>query len=176
MTSSSPTASPEARLRDTADPDRDDPVRALKRTFGAYPTGVTVVTTMHDGAPLGFTANSFTSVSLDPPLVLVCHGSYATSHAAFRDAGGFAVNILAADQEALAMRFASRVEDRFAEIGWREGAGGALLDGAAAWLDCEMHATHEAGDHTILVGRVLDHHDSGRAGLLYSRGRFGSAG
>ena len=154
---------------------QDDPIRALKRTFGAYPTGVTVVTTLHGGAPLGFTANSFTSVSLDPPLVLVCHGSYATSHAAFRDAGGFAVNILAGDQEALAMRFASRVDDRFAGIGWHAGEGGPILEGTAAWLDCAMHDAHAAGDHTILVGRVLDHADSGRDALLYSRGRFRTA-
>ena len=155
---------------------QDDPVRALKRTFGAYPTGVTVVTTLHRGVPLGFTANSFTSVSLDPPLVLVCHGSYATSHAAFRDATGFAVNILAADQEALAKRFASRVEDRFAGIGWCDGEGGPILDGSAAWLDCAMHDAHPAGDHTILIGRVLAHEDAGTDPLLYARGRFGSAG
>ena len=163
------------RRDDARDATADDPVRALKRTFGSYPTGVTIVTTMHEGQPIGFTANSFTSVSIDPPLLLVCHGSRASSHAAFRAAPGFAVNVLAAEQEALAMRFASRVEDRFAEVEWREGQGGPLIAGTTAWLDCAGEAMHEAGDHTIMIGRVLAHGATERPSLLYAGGRFGPA-
>ena len=150
-----------------------DPAReALKRTFGAFPTGVTVVTTTGPDGPVGFTANSFTSVSLDPPLLLVCHGTHASSHPTFRAAGGFAVNILAADQEGLATRFASKVPDRFAGVDWRPGRGGPLLAETAAWLDCETHAMHEAGDHTIMVGRIRDHDARDVEALAYWRGRF----
>ena len=146
--------------------------RSLKRAFGAYPTGVTVVTTMLGEVPLGFTANSFTSVSIDPPLLLVCHGASASSHAIFREAEGFAVNVLSADQADLALRFASRIEDRFEGTAWRTGRGGPILRGTAAWLDCAMHEVHEAGDHSILIGRVLAHETSERTPLLYSRGQF----
>lgn len=161
---------------DGATPERSfppDPAReALKRAFGAFPTGVTVVATAGEAGPVGFTANSFTSVSLDPPLLLVCHGTHASSHAAFRAAGGFSVNVLAADQGDLARRFASRVPDRFEGVRWRSGAGGPLIDGTAAWFDCRTHSMHEAGDHTIMVGRVVDHGHEERDALAYWRGQF----
>ena len=151
---------------------REERERALKRAFGAYPTGVTVVTTFEGGEPRGFTANSFTSVSIDPPLLLVCHSNRAGSAGAFRAARGFAVNVLAADQEAMAMRFAKPGDNKFAGLDWRAGEGGPILPGVAAWLDCAHHATHPGGDHAILVGRVLDHEDGGRDPLAYWRGRF----
>lgn len=146
--------------------------RTLKRAFGAYPTGVTVVTTFEEGEPRGFTANSFTSVSIDPPLLLVCHANSAGSAPAFRAASGFAVNVLAADQEEMAMRFARPGEHKFGGLGWRAGEGGPLLPGVAAWLDCAHEATHAGGDHAILVGRVLAHEDGGRDPLAYWRGTF----
>ena len=146
--------------------------RALKRTFGTYATGVTIVTTMEHGEPRGFTANSFTSVSIEPPLLLVCHSNRASSHDAFARATGFVVNILAVDQHELAMRFASKVDNRFAGLEWTAGTGGPIIPGAAAWLDCRMHQTHNAGDHTILIGRVLDHAASNRDVLGYWRGGF----
>lgn len=145
---------------------------ALKRAFGAYPTGVTIVTTMDGDIPRGFTANSFTSVSIDPPLLLVCHGNAASSGEVFRSAGGFAVNILSGDQRDLAIRFASRVDDRFADLEWQSGQGGPLLPGTAAWFDCTMHDTFPAGDHTILVGRVLEHRANDRDALAYWKGNF----
>ena len=145
---------------------------ALKRTFGTYATGVTIVTTLEDGEPRGFTANSFTSVSIEPPLLLVCHSNRASSHTAFARATGFVVNILAADQKELALRFASKVEHRFAALDWTRGTGGPIIPGAAAWLDCQMHQTHDAGDHTILIGRVLAHQASPRDVLAYWRGGF----
>lgn len=146
--------------------------RALKRAFGAFPTGVTVVTTWRDGEPLGFTANSFTSVSIDPPLLLVCHAHGGLSGTAFAEAEGFAVNILAADQEPVAMRFASKVPDRFSVVPHENGLNGPLITGSAAWLDCAMHKTVEAGDHTILIGRVQRHATSDQAPLVYWNGRF----
>ena len=152
--------------------ERVDHERALKRAFGAYPTGVTVVTTFEGGEPRGFTANSFTSVSIDPPLLLVCHDNRAGSAAAFRAATGFAVNVLASDQEAMAMRFAKPGDDKFGGLDWRAGEGGPILPGVAAWLDCAHEATHPGGDHAILVGRVLTHEDAGADPLAYWRGRF----
>ena len=145
---------------------------ALKRAFGAFPTGVTVVTTWHGGQPLGFTANSFTSVSIDPPLLLVCHSHGGSSGTAFADADGFAVNILAADQEEIAMRFASKIPDRFHAVETDGGLNGPVLAGTAAWLDCAMERTVEAGDHTILIGRVERHAAHGRAPLAYWNGQF----
>ena len=165
-----------AATADLVGPDAEDPrkgaERALKRAFGAYPTGVTVVTTFEGGAPRGFTANSFTSVSIDPPLLLVCHSNRAGSAPAFRSAKGFAVNVLAADQEDVAMRFARPGDDKFAGLDWRAGEGGPILPGVAAWLDCAHEATHPGGDHAILVGRVLAHDDAGTDPLAYWRGRF----
>ena len=151
---------------------RRDGARVLKRAFGAYPTGVTVVTTHGRGDPRGFTANSFTSLSIDPPLLLVCHADKAGSAPTFRDAPGFTVNVLAADQEALAMRFAGGDGDRFAGLDCQAGTGGPILPGVAAWLDCTLHAIHPGGDHSILVGRVVGHHDAERDPLAYWRGRF----
>lgn len=167
-----PMASATARL-DKAAPAMSEAERTtLKRAFGAFPTGVTVVTTWHDDVPLGFTANSFTSVSIDPPLLLVCHSHGGSSGTAFADANGFTVNILAADQEAIAMRFASKIPNRFDTIGTEDGLNGPLLEGTAAWLDCAMERTVEAGDHTILIGRVERHAALGRAPLAYWNGQF----
>lgn len=146
--------------------------RSLKRAFGAFPTGVTVVTTWHGGEPRGFTANSFTSVSIDPPLLLVCHAHGGSSGTAFADAQGFAVNILSAEQEAVAMRFASKIPDRFATIAHERGRNGPLIEGCASWLDCAMERTVNAGDHTILIGRVERHAAHGLPPLAYWNGQF----
>ena len=152
--------------------DRAAAERALKRAFGAYPTGVTVVTTHGDGNARGFTANSFTSVSINPPLLLVCHDNRAGSAPVFRAAEGFTVNVLAADQEDVAMRFAGGEGDRFAGLGCEAGEGGPILPGVAAWLDCRTEAVHEGGDHAILIGRIVRHADAERDPLAYWRGRF----
>ncbi|MEL7542777.1 MAG: flavin reductase family protein [Pseudomonadota bacterium] len=129
----------------------------LRRALGAFVTGVTVVTTLDtEGTPRGFTANSFTSVSLDPPLVLVCIGKSGASFNAFRNAKGYAVNILAEAQRDVSGVFAGPSEDRFAHVDWTPGpAGNPLLAGTAAWLDCTMHEQVDAGDHAILIGRVV---------------------
>lgn len=150
--------------------------RAFRQVMGSFPTGVTVVTGVGAaGIPLGLTVNSFTSVSLDPPLVLVCIGRDASSHDALVAGAGFAVNILADDQDALARRFASEpAPDRFDGVAWARGPNGApVLEGAAAWLACAVDAVHPGGDHSILVGRVETGAASGRGALAFYRGSLG---
>lgn len=136
-----------------------DEAKALRRVFGSFATGVTIITTRDaKGSLLGLTANSFNVVSLDPPLVLWSLRRLAASVEVFRRAEHWAVHILAADQRTLADRFASREIDRFAGLHATAGIGGVpLLDGCAAVLQCRASAQHEAGDHLILVGEVLRH-------------------
>lgn len=148
--------------------------RALRNAFGTFMTGVTVVTANDaNGAPLGFTANSFTSVSLDPPLVLVCVANTSRNFDALIKATGFAVNILAENQIEVSNTFARPVEDRFATVGWRKAPNGApVLDDVTAWFDCSMHKTVDAGDHTILIGQVKDFATTAIPGLGYARGAY----
>lgn len=149
-------------------------VRALREAFSAFMTGVTIVATRDaDGAPLGFTANSFTSVSLEPPLLLVCISNSSQSLPTFLAADGFSVNILSANQEDLSRRFAQQEADRFDGVDWREGpAGHPVLHGCCGWFDCTAHQRVEAGDHMILIGEVVgfDHHPERPLG--YSRGGY----
>ncbi len=148
--------------------------RALRNAFGTFMTGVTVVTTHDaDGNPLGFTANSFTSVSLDPPLVLVCLAGTSRNHDAFARAKEFAVNILSEGQKDVSNTFARPVEDRFAAVKWHKGPHGSpLLEGVSAWFDCAGFKTVEAGDHLILIGRVMAFDASTAPGLGYARGVY----
>ena len=148
--------------------------RALRDAFGTFMTGVTVVTS-HDaaGTPLGFTANSFSSVSLDPPLVLVCLANGSKNYHALTQASGFAVNILAEDQKDISNTFARPSEDRFAAVDWQKGPQGSpILAGVSAWFDCSMHKTVEAGDHVILIGKVEAFDTSTAPGLGYARGAY----
>lgn len=155
-----------------ADPAID--VRELRRALGAFVTGVTVVTTLdREGAPRGFTANSFSSVSLDPPLVLVCVAKTASSCPVFSAARGYAVNVLAEGQREVSGTFASRSADKFSAVGWRrERTGSPILEGVAAWFDCELHDTVDAGDHVILLGRVLAFDHTPASPLGYCRGSY----
>lgn len=127
----------------------------FRDVMGRFATGVTVVTTSNHGRLDGFTASSFTSVSLEPPLVLVCIGKDATCHDAFSGGSCFAINILSAKQADLSVRFSSDVGDRFdgvAHASWVTGA--PILEDALAAIDCTLHAVYEGGDHSILLGRV----------------------
>ena len=148
--------------------------RTLRNAFGSFLTGVTVVTANDgEGRPLGFTANSFASVSLDPALLLVCLAKRSSNFAALTTAKGFAVNILAEDQETVSNTFARPSEDRFATVGWRNGPHGSpVLDGAAAWFDCAAHEIVDAGDHAILVGAIKAFEDAGSNALGYARGAY----
>lgn len=152
---------------------------SLREVMGAYPTGVTVVTaTDACGVPFGLTVNSFTSVSLEPPLVLVCIGHRSNSHDRLVDAPAFGINVLAAHQGLAAQRFAREPSDgRFDECTWAPGASGVpLLDGAVAWLECARHDVIGSGDHTILIGRVERAGVGEGPALVFHRGRLGASG
>ncbi len=153
-------------------PDSDSP-RDFRAALGRYATGVTVVTTVSDRGPVGITANSFSSLSLDPPLVLWCPARKSTRFPAFAAASHYAIHILAADQIELCRRFA-RAGGDFAglEIGTTP-EGLPLLPGCLARFDCAAHAAHEGGDHAILVGRVLRAAMRNGEPLLFWDGRYG---
>lgn len=152
--------------------------KALRNAFGAFATGVTVITTRQpDGTPRGFTANSFTSVSLDPPLLLVCLAKTAHSADVFATAPHFAVNILAEDQKAVSGLFASRAPDKFDQCAWTPGPSEVpLIDGSLAQFTCANHQLVNAGDHLILIGRIEHFTTSEGQPLGYFRGNYFSIG
>jgi len=146
----------------------------LRSAFGSYVTGVTVVTTRSGtGDPVGFTANSFNSVSLDPALLLVCIGKNLSSYVVFEQSNHFAVNILGSEQKALADRFANYKGKRFEGIDWQESELGCpLISGASAWFDCSLFNKIDAGDHDVLVGKIHSFTDHGKNGLGYFRHEY----
>lgn len=148
--------------------------RAFRRALGNFATGVTVVAAADaSGRKVGVTANSFNSVSLDPPLILWSIDKRSTSHAVFEAATHFAVNVLAADQIDLSNNFARPREDRFAEIGYQAGAGGApVLADCSARFECEKYQQVDGGDHWIMIGKVVAFDDCGRSPLLYHQGAY----
>jgi flavin reductase (DIM6/NTAB) family NADH-FMN oxidoreductase RutF len=149
--------------------------RALRDALGQFATGVTIITacTPH-GERVGLTANSFSSVSLDPPLVLWSLSLYSPSLAAFQHSSHFAVHVLAAQQEALSQRFATSGIDRFKGLDAAEGLGGApLIDGCVARFECRNEVRHAGGDHMIFVGRVERFDHFGGEPLLFHGGRYG---
>jgi 3-hydroxy-9,10-secoandrosta-1,3,5(10)-triene-9,17-dione monooxygenase reductase component len=129
----------------------------FRSVLGHFATGVTIVTALDGDEPVGLAANSFTSVSLDPPLILFCVAHSSSTWPRIERAGTFAVNILGEDHQELSDLFARRGADRFADTRWHVGVSGApVLDDAIAYLDCRFEAEHPGGDHKIVVGRVLD--------------------
>ncbi|MFG1723014.1 flavin reductase family protein [Micromonospora chalcea] len=151
---------------------------ALRAVLGEFVTGVTVLTV---GGPLphGMTANSFTSVSLDPPLVLLCVSRDSLMSACLADADGFGISVLAAGQEHLARHFADRRRRpgraQFTTVGWAPGeqTGAPLLHGALAWLECRPWRCHDGGDHVIVVGRLVAARTAADSdALIFRRGRF----
>ncbi len=148
----------------------------FRRVLGHFPTGVTVVTSLNEnGGPCGLTANAFTSVSLNPPLVLVCVEEEADSYHCIDRSGVFAVNILEEDGEALSRRFSTwGVEDKFRGVAYRsEHTGAPILETALAWVDCRVTQTVTAGDHTIFIGEVLGGEAHEGNPLVYYRGGYG---
>jgi len=128
----------------------------LRRVFGAFPTGVTAIAALVDDAPVGLAASSFTSVSLDPPLVSVCIAHTSSTWPVLRRAGRLGVSVLGAHQEHLGRQLSAH-GDRFAGTSWRATrAGEIVLDGACAWLDCSIEREIPAGDHDIILLRVHD--------------------
>lgn len=148
--------------------------RELRDVLGAFVTGVTVVTTLDGhGQPQGVTANSFSSVSLDPPLVLWSQARSARSFPAFRDASRFLVNILAWDQVAISQRFARSGEDKFAGVPTSESVNGLpIIDGCTAFLECEKVATYPGGDHAVFLGRIERFERSERRPLAFGGGSY----
>lgn len=157
-------------ITDNADFDARD----LRRAFGSFATGVTIVTTLdQQGKPCGFTANSFSSVSIDPPLLLVSIAKSAYGCDAFVASNGFAVNILCADQRELSNRFASAGADKFADLDWQiEENGSPLIKGVIAWFDCRHFQQVDAGDHIVLIGEVVRYQHNTHSPLGFCRGAY----
>jgi flavin reductase (DIM6/NTAB) family NADH-FMN oxidoreductase RutF len=127
----------------------------LRRVFGAFPTGVTAVAALIGGGPAGITANSFTSVSLDPPIVSVCVAHTSTTWPVLRTAARLGISVLGAHQERHGRALSERCGDRFGAVGWRATADGAvLLEDASAWLDCSIDREIRVGDHDLILLRV----------------------
>lgn len=149
--------------------------RKFRDALGSYPTGVVIITAPDgQGGHVGITANSFSSLSLDPPLVMWSLDKQAYSREAFHTAGFFGVNVLAADQLELSRHFSRRHLDKFADLEVEIGAGGvAFLAGCAARFECRTHQTHDGGDHIIFVGEVLAfEHDPDRTPLAFAGGAY----
>lgn len=146
----------------------------FRDVLGRFASGVTVVTAMEDGGPVGFTCQSFTSLSLDPPMVALAPAKASTSWPRIARAGAFCVNVLGEDQEALGRGFAASGTDKFAGVAWHVGHVGApVLDGCLAWVECDLASIHDAGDHELVTGTVR-HLGTGKGGpLLFYRGRYG---
>jgi len=150
--------------------------RRYRNVLGSYPTGVAVITAVaEDGSPTGMTVGTFTSVSLDPPLVAFLPDRTSTSFPRLRTAPSFCVNVLAAGQEGLCQTFATRGGDKFAGVTWTPTSSGApRLHGVAAWIDCSLESIQHVGDHYFVLGRVREMHAHGeRLPLLFLRGGYG---
>lgn len=170
----------DSALEDPLAPAPDEPVRTIdaarfRQVLGHFATGVTIITASEGGEPYGLAVNSFTSVSLDPPLVLFCAAHSSSTWPHIRDAGHFCVNILQEDQEDLVRLFATKGADRFKAVGWETAETGApVLRDVLAWIDCEIDAIHEAGDHDLVVGRVhAVHMEHEGKPLVFFRGGYG---
>jgi len=148
--------------------------RELRNVFGAFATGVTIITTKDGvGKPFGLTANSYTSLSLDPPLVLVCVDKKVDCYACFEQSKVFVVNILSEGQDQLSTRFATKGIEKFEGVAVRTGnLGVPLLEGAVAHIECTLVSAYEGGDHTIYVGEVQVASASGDRPLLFFKGKY----
>ena len=147
----------------------------LRDVAGTFATGVTVVTTRSDAGLFGCTANAVTSLSLDPPLMLVCLDRSTNTHPQLLDARAFAINIIRGEKgaEELCRLFAGKSEGKFSDVGWRPGITGCpILEGVLSYLECELDGTYEGGDHTIFTGRVVAAERFEGDPLVFYRGRF----
>lgn len=148
----------------------------FRNVLGHFPTGVTVITAMGSAGPVGLAVGSFSSVSLEPPMVMFCPGNQSSSWPGIQAAGVFCANVLADDQKNISAIFASKSQDKFADISWTtKVTGSPVLNAAQAWIDCEIVEAIEAGDHWIVLGRVLAlEANTDKTPLLFYRGGYGS--
>jgi 3-hydroxy-9,10-secoandrosta-1,3,5(10)-triene-9,17-dione monooxygenase reductase component len=146
----------------------------FRRVLGHFCTGVTVVTSVDGGTPVGFACQAFAALSLDPPLVLFCPSGASTTWRRIERAGQFCVNVLAEDQRELSRVFGTSGADKFAGVEWSPSPAGApILDAALTWADCQIEAIHPAGDHHVVIGRVTELGECRDARpLLFYRGRY----
>ncbi|MCW2509195.1 MAG: uncharacterized protein JWP68_2343 [Modestobacter sp.] len=157
------------------EPQRIVDPRELRDVLGHFASGVTVLTADTAEGPIGFTCQSFSSLSLDPPLVAFAPARTSTTWPRLREAGRFCVNVLSEEQSGLSRQFARSGTDKFAGVGWAPSPHGSpVLEGVVAWIDSELWAEYDGGDHTIVVARVLDlGADASRTPLLFHRGAYG---
>ena len=142
----------------------------FRQALGHFASGVTVVTTEYEGVPYGMTVSSFASVSLKPPLILICIDKLVNTHAAIAGAGRFAVNILEKKQEHLSRRFATHEDNKFVGVAWHTGQLGLpVLEGVLTVIECQVADTLPGGDHTIFIGEVMDAGINQGSPLLYYR-------
>lgn len=147
----------------------------LRHVLGHYPTGVAVITAHTEQGPVGMAMNSFTSLSLQPPLVLFCPATTSTTWPVLREAGNIAINVLSAGQEAVSRAFATKAVDRFLDASWSVGENGApLLHDALGWLECRIHSESPAGDHTVVIAEIerMNVHWKITEPLVFFRGRY----
>lgn len=151
--------------------------RDFRSALGRFATGITVITTLGPtGDPEGLTANSFSALSLDPPLILWCLGKNASSMPAFEGCTNFVVNVLEAGQRALSHRFATPSENKFAGLDWNRGLGGApVFPGCLAQFECRKTGQHDGGDHIIFIGTVQQYSHMNGNPLLFNAGKYGTA-
>ncbi|MCL2543189.1 MAG: flavin reductase family protein [Nocardioidaceae bacterium] len=160
------------------DPAAQEAARQFRDVLGCFASGITVITTMSGDEPVGMTCQSFSSVSLEPPLVMFIPAKTSRAWPLIQRSGHFCVNVLAAEQEHVSTQMATKGIDKFSGIGWSPAkiTGSPVIDGTLAHLDCTIHAVYEGGDHYVVIGRVehLDQHpDAPATGpLLYFRGRY----
>lgn len=156
--------------------------KEFRTVLGHFPTGVTIVSGLHDGSPVGFTIGSFTSVSLDPPLVGFLPMKDSETWEAMAGSGSFCVNVLSRDQADLCWKFAKSESDtrRYDDVEWHAGpTGSPIIDRAVAWIDCNVEEVHEMGDHLFVLGRVValdadaDQDGNGPFPLLFFKGTLG---
>ena len=157
------------------DPESAARARTFRDVLGLFASGVTVVTSISDGTPVGMTCQSFSSVSLEPPLVMFCPARTSRAWPTMQRAGFFCVNFLAADQAEISQAMATKGTDKYDGIAWRPATTGApLLEGVIGVVDCTVQSVHEAGDHYVVLGRVreLGFGEADRKPLLYYRGGY----
>lgn len=152
------------------------PAEEFRRVLGHFPTGVCVVAAFDAETPVGMAVNSMTSVSLEPPLVLVCPARTSRTWPAVRAAGEFCISVMAGHHEHISRAFSARGANRFERVAWHARTAGPALDEAVAWLDCSLREEHPAGDHTIVVCEVIaaESPEPASTPLVFFRGRYGS--